>query len=136
MGQPEIQSPYGQKETRNMSNVITVQGNIGGDPEYRSLNNGGEVISFSVADNRVDGETNWFRVSQFSPNRKFTDHLKKGSSVSVTGVLAPRSFEDKSGATRMSLDVTAFDRGINFVGSKPAADAASSGTDNGDDLPF
>lgn len=41
-----------------MSNNITVVGNIGRDPEYRSLNNGGEVLSFTVADNRVDGETN------------------------------------------------------------------------------
>lgn len=119
-----------------MSNNITVVGNIGRDPEYRSLNNGGEVLSFTVADNRVDGETNWFSVSQFSPNRKFTDHLKKGSLVQVVGVFAPRTYETKTGETRTSLDVTAFDRGINFVGAKRDADAVGSDDNSSDDVPF
>lgn len=119
-----------------MSNNITVTGNIGRDPEYRSLNNGGEVISFTVADNRVDGETNWFSISQFSPNRKFTDHLKKGSLVQVAGVFAPRQYQDKSGADRTSLDIVAYDRGINFVGAKRDSDAAAVSVDNGDDVPF
>src|SRR6478752_930815 len=127
--------PLRAEGDKNMSNTITVTGNIGGDPEYRSLNNGGEVLSFSVADNRVDGETNWFRISQFSPNRKFTDHLKKGSSVQVVGVFGPREFEDKSGAKRTSLDIVAYDRGINFVGSKPSTEATATASVNEDDIP-
>lgn len=117
-----------------MSNTMTVVGNIGRDPEYRNLPKGGEVMSFSVADNRPDGSVRWFNVSLFNPNHNFTDHLKKGSSVVVTGIFSDREYTDSNGNNKLSLDITAFDRGVSFAGSRAKSnDADAVGSD---DVPF
>jgi len=73
-------------------NKVILVGNLGKDPESRSFQNGGEVVSFSVATSetwkdRGTGErkekTEWHNVSIFSEGlaRVAKRYLRKGSKV-------------------------------------------------------
>ncbi|HHY54389.1 MAG TPA: single-stranded DNA-binding protein [Chloroflexi bacterium] len=107
-----------------MYQQITLVGNLGNDPEMRYTPNGIPVTSFSLAVSRrwtgQDGQpqekTLWFRVTAW---RKLAEtasqYLTKGRQVLVVGELEePRTFTDKNGAVRVSLDVTANE--IRFLG--------------------
>ena len=100
---------------RSVNKVILV-GNLGKDPESRSFQNGGKVVSFSVAtseswNDRSSGErkekTEWHNVSIFSEGlaRVAEQYLRKGSKVYLEGQLETRKWQDQSGADRYSTDV-------------------------------
>ena len=127
----------GQEESRMAEAVISVVGNVGGTPEYVNTPSGQEILKFSVAVNGRNGETTWYRISQFNPHRKFTDFIDKGSLVRVDGTFLPREYTNKDGQTKMSMDVTAFDRGVNFVGGKRDSEGGGgSSASSNDDVPF
>lgn len=84
-------------------NKCMIIGNLGKDPEKKSLPSGMAVTNFSVAvnnrkkqgDNWVD-ETEWFSVVCFDRlAERAADWLKKGSKVYVEGRLQTRSWDDK-----------------------------------------
>jgi len=100
---------------RSVNKVILV-GNLGKDPESRSFQNGGKVVSFSVAtseswNDRASGErkekTEWHNVSIFSEGlaRVAEQYLRKGSKVYLEGQLETRKWQDQSGNDRYSTDV-------------------------------
>jgi single-strand DNA-binding protein len=100
---------------RSVNKVILV-GNLGKDPETRSFQNGGKVVSFSVAtseswNDRSSGErkekTEWHNVSIFSEGlaRVAEQYLRKGSKVYLEGQLETRKWQDQSGNDRYSTDV-------------------------------
>ena len=76
-------------------NKVILVGNLGDDPESRSLNNGGEVVNLRVATSETwkDKEgnrqerTEWHRVVIFNENlgRVAKSYLKKGSKVYLEG---------------------------------------------------
>ena len=77
---------------------------------------GQAVTSFSVASNRryrsADGEqreeTEWFNVSAFGRLSEICNqYLTRGQQVYVEGRLRGRSFTDRDGQPRYSLEVTA-----------------------------
>ena len=97
-------------------NKVILVGNLGKDPESRSFQNGGKVVSFSVATSenwkdRTSGErkekTEWHNVSIFSEGlaRVAEQYLKKGSKVYLEGQLETRKWQDQSGNDRYSTDV-------------------------------
>ncbi|MES2135579.1 MAG: single-stranded DNA-binding protein [Pseudomonadota bacterium] len=97
-------------------NKVILVGNLGKDPETRSFQNGGEVVSFSVATSenwkdRTSGErkekTEWHNVSIFSEGlaRVAKSYLRKGSKVYLEGQLETRKWQDQSGNDRYSTDV-------------------------------
>ena len=97
-------------------NKVILVGNLGKDPESRTLQNGGKVVSFSVATSenwkdRNTGErkekTEWHNVSIFSEGlaRVAEQYLKKGSKVYLEGQLETRKWQDQSGNDRYSTDV-------------------------------
>jgi single-strand DNA-binding protein len=97
-------------------NKVILVGNLGKDPESRTFQNGGEVVSFSVATSetwkdRGTGErkekTEWHNVSIFSEGlaRVAKSYLKKGSKVYLEGQLETRKWQDQSGNDRYSTDV-------------------------------
>ena len=96
-------------------NKIIVIGNVGRDPEMRYTANGESVTSFSVASNRRyrtrDGEqreeTEWFNVSAFGRLSEICNqYLTRGQQVYVEGRLRSRSYTDRDGQSRHSLDIT------------------------------
>jgi single-strand DNA-binding protein len=97
-------------------NKVILVGNLGKDPESRTFQNGGEVVSFSVATSenwkdRTSGErkekTEWHNVSIFSEGlaRVAKSYLRKGSKVYLEGQLETRKWQDQSGNDRYSTDV-------------------------------
>jgi single-strand DNA-binding protein len=97
-------------------NKVILVGNLGKDPESRSFQNGGKVVSFSVATSenwkdRASGErkekTEWHNVSIFSEGlaRVAEQYLKKGSKVYLEGQLETRKWQDKDGNDRYTTDV-------------------------------
>ena len=97
-------------------NKVILVGNLGKDPETRSFQNGGEVVSFSVATSenwkdRNSGErkekTEWHNVSIFSEGlaKVAKSYLRKGSKVYLEGQLETRKWQDQSGNDRYTTDV-------------------------------
>jgi single-strand DNA-binding protein len=96
-------------------NKVILVGNLGDDPEARSLNNGGEVVNLRVATSETwkdrDGQrqerTEWHRVVIFNENlgRVAKSYLRKGSKVYLEGQLQTRKWTDQSGADRYSTEI-------------------------------
>jgi single-strand DNA-binding protein len=96
-------------------NKVILVGNLGDDPEARSLNNGGEVVNLRVATSETwkdkDGQrqerTEWHRVVIFNENlgRVAKSYLKKGSKVYLEGQIQTRKWQDQSGQDRYSTEI-------------------------------
>ena len=97
-------------------NKVILLGRLGRDPEARTMQNGGKVVSFSVAtsetwNDKASGErkerTQWHRVVIYNDAlggiaERF---LKKGSEVYLEGQLESRKYTDKDGAERDITEV-------------------------------
>ena len=97
-------------------NKVILIGNLGKDPEIRSLNNGKEVANFSIATSeswkdKTTGErkerTEWHNICVFSEGlvSVIKRYVKKGSKVYVEGALQTRKCQDKTGTARYSTEV-------------------------------
>ncbi len=97
-------------------NKVILVGNLGRDPEVRSMQNGGKLCNLSLATSerwrdRNSGEqrekTEWHRVVIFNENlvRIAEQYLRKGSNVYIEGQLETRKWQDQSGADRYSTEV-------------------------------
>ena len=97
-----------------MINKVTLIGNLGADPEIRTLETGQQVCSFSVAtsDDYKDknGEwqnvTDWHRIVIWGDLAKRTfDRVKKGHKVYLEGKIKTRKYQDKQGNDRYTTDI-------------------------------
>ena len=96
-------------------NKVILVGNLGDDPESRSLNNGGEVVNLRVAtseswkdrDGQRQERTEWHRVVIFNENlgKVAKSYLRKGSKVYLEGQLQTRKWTDNSGQDKYSTEV-------------------------------
>jgi single-strand DNA-binding protein len=109
-----LKNKAGAKKMAGVNKVILV-GNLGDDPEARSLNNGGEVVNLRVATseswkdregNRQE-RTEWHRVVIFNENlgKVAKSYLRKGSKVYLEGQIQTRKWQDQSGADRYSTEI-------------------------------
>lgn len=130
--------------------TIQIIGNLTSAPETRSTTSGVTVCSFTVAvdrkfkDARGEKKTDFFRVNAWRQLGEMCGrYLDKGRKVYVRGELQARTYEDKKGTTRMSLDVQADE--VEFLSPKqenrdePKEDVADMQgfTDiTSDDIPF
>jgi single-strand DNA-binding protein len=100
-------------------NKVILIGNLGADPEVRRLENGGMLASFSVATSdiftdKVTGQkkelTDWHDIVTWGKLAEISEkYLRKGMKVYVEGKLKKRSWQDKEGNTRYSIEVVAED---------------------------
>jgi single-strand DNA-binding protein len=96
-------------------NKVILVGNLGADPEARSLNNGGEVVNMRVAtseqwkdrDGNRQERTEWHQVVIFNENlgRVAKNYLRKGSKVYLEGQIQTRKWTDQSGNDRYSTEI-------------------------------
>ena len=97
-------------------NKVILVGNLGRDPESRTMQSGGKVVSFSIAtseswNDKASGErkekTQWHRIAIF--NEKLGEiaekYLKKGAKVYLEGSLESRKYTDKDGVERETTEV-------------------------------
>lgn len=97
-------------------NKVILIGNLGKDPEVRSLQNGGKVCTLRIATSetwkdRATGErqerTQWHSVVIFNENLTgiAERYLRKGSKVYVEGQLETRKWQDQQGQERYTTEV-------------------------------
>ena len=97
-------------------NKVILVGNLGADPEIRSLNSGDRVANLRIATSetwrdRGSGErrerTEWHRVVIFNDNlvKVAESYLRKGSKVYVEGALQTRKWTDQSGQEKFSTEI-------------------------------
>ena len=96
-------------------NKVILVGNLGADPEARSLNNGGEVVNLRVAtseqwkdrDGNRQERTEWHQVVIFNENlgKVAKSYLRKGSKVYLEGQLQTRKWTDQSGNDKYTTEV-------------------------------
>ncbi|WP_262695343.1 single-stranded DNA-binding protein [Kordiimonas aquimaris] len=97
-------------------NKVILVGNLGRDPEVRSMQDGSPVVNLSVATSenwrdKATGErrdkTEWHRVVIFNENlaKVAQNYLKKGSKVYLEGQLQTRKWTDQSGVEKYSTEV-------------------------------
>mgnify|MGYP001156961320 FL=1 len=97
-------------------NKVTLVGNLGRDPEVRSMQDGGKIVQLSIATSeswkdRNSGErrekTEWHRVVIFNENlgRTAEQYLRKGSTVYIEGQLQTRKWTDQQGQEKYTTEV-------------------------------
>ncbi|MCK6066220.1 MULTISPECIES: single-stranded DNA-binding protein [Microbacterium] len=127
--------------------VITVVGNLTADPELRYTQNGLPVANFTIAstprtfDRQAnewkDGEALFLRASVW---RDFAEHvagsLTKGARVIATGRLKQRSYQDREGQNRTSIELEVDEIGPSLrYATAQVTRAASSGGGGGGGQP-
>ncbi len=97
-------------------NKVILVGNLGRDPEIRSMQDGNKVANLSLATSdtwrdKNTGErrerTEWHRVVIF--DEKLTEvaekYLRKGSKVYIEGQIQTRKWQDQSGQDKYTTEV-------------------------------
>ena len=119
-------------------NKVILVGNLGRDPEVKSMQDGRSLVNMSVATSetwrdRNSGErkerTEWHRVVIFNDKlaevaQKF---LKKGAKIYLEGQLTTRKWTDQSGQERYTTEVVI----PRFGGSLTMLDGRSGGGEGG-----
>jgi single-strand DNA-binding protein len=105
--------------SKSLNKVILI-GNLGADPEVRSVSTGGRVATVSLATGRQwkgpDGQkqekTAWHRVIFWNAKgagQQLADlverYCKKGDKIYVEGEIEYRTWTDKEGQTRYSTEI-------------------------------
>jgi len=114
-------------------NKVILVGNVGKDPEIRTLNSGERVANLSLATSetwrdKASGEkkekTEWHRVTIFNDNivKVVENYVKKGSTIYVEGSLQTRKWTDSNGVEKYSTEVHIgkFRGELTLLGGKPS----------------
>ncbi len=144
-------------------NKVILVGNIGQDPQVRTMQSGQKVVSFSLATSdrwrdRQSGEqkeqTEWHRIVIFSPNLVEVAErmLQKGTKLYIEGSLRTRKWQNQQGVDTYTTEVVLNQFNGTMVilsgakavdsmsGTAPAAAPAPaeeiSISEIGDDIPF
>jgi single-strand DNA-binding protein len=123
-------------------NKVQLIGRLGADPEVRSLNNGGEVVSLRLAtseswkdrDGNKQERTEWHSVVIFNEGlaKVAKNYLRKGSQCYVEGQLQTRKWQDQSGNDRYSTEIVLqkFRGELVLLDTRSAGDADNSSANN------
>ncbi len=145
-------------------NKVILVGNIGQDPQVRTMQSGQKVVSFSLATSdrwrdRQSGEqkeqTEWHRIVIFSPNLVEVAErmLQKGTKLYIEGALRTRKWQNQQGVDTYTTEVVLnqFSGTMVILSGAKAVDSMTGGTsaapaptpteeisisEIGDDIPF
>jgi len=139
---------------RSLNKAMLI-GNVGQDPEIRTIPSGARVAQFSVATSRrwndksgqQQEKTEWHRIVAWEKLVEIIErYVKKGDRIYVEGEIEYRQYQDKDGVTKYATEIRArevlllggrseggggggeWDRG---GGSRPASSGARSGGGGG-----
>ncbi len=120
---------------RGVNKVILV-GNLGADPETRSMPSGMTVTNIRIATSeswkdKASGaqqeRTEWHNVALFGRLGEIAaEYLRKGSQVFVEGKLRTRKWQDKQGNDRFTTEIIADN--MQMLGGRHGAAGAMGGT--------
>lgn len=125
-------------------NKLIIIGNLTADPQLRTTPNGVSVCDFTLSVNdRKGGDNNatYFRVTVWRQlGEACHKYLAMGRKAFVSGPVSVRTYQDRNGETRASLEVTADD--VEFLTSRQETQQNVPADQNGftpveiNDLPF
>ena len=129
-------------------NKVIIVGNLGKDPEIRTLNSGDRVANLRIATSeswrdKSSGErkekTEWHQVVIFNDNlvKVAESYLRKGSTVYIEGSLQTRKWTDQQGVEKYSTEIVLqkFRGELTMLGGRSDREGASSGDDYGQGAP-
>ncbi len=115
-------------------NKVILIGNLGKDPEVRSIESGAKVASFPLATNETykgkDGakveQTEWHNIVVWRGLAELAEkYLRKGSQIYLEGRIKTRSWDDKDGNKRYITEIVGDN--MTFLG-KPMGEGDSQKT--------
>jgi single-strand DNA-binding protein len=115
----------------SLKNRVTLIGNLGMDPEVKTIDSGKKVTHFSLAtsdsyknaDGQKVNETTWHNIVAWNGLAETAGkYLKKGKEVAVEGRIVYRTYEDKKGITKNITEIVLTDLLLLRNGEKPAKD--------------
>jgi len=132
--------------SRSLNKVILI-GNVGGDPEVRTVGTGGRVAQFSLATGRnwtdqsgnKQEKTEWHRCVVWNNSRGsgladvVEKYVRKGERVYVEGEIEYRQWQDKDGQTRYTTEIRV--RELMLLGGRAGGASGGSGGDDFDSAP-
>ena len=97
-------------------NKVILVGNVGQDPQIRTMQSGQKVVSFSLATSdrwrdRTTGEqkeqTEWHRIVIFNPNLVDVAErmLQKGTKLYLEGALRTRKWQNQQGVDTFTTEI-------------------------------
>ena len=120
-------------------NKVILLGNLGRDPEIRSMQSGKKMASFSVATSKrwkdkntqeQKENTSWHNIVVF--NEGLVDviekYVKKGSKLYLEGELSTRKYQDKEGNDRYTTEVVlqGYNSNLTMLGSSNSSSSSDS----------
>jgi single-strand DNA-binding protein len=124
---------------RGVNKVILI-GNLGADPESRSMPSGMNVANIRIATSeswkdKQTGEqkerTEWHSVALFGRLGEIaTEYLRKGSQVYIEGALRTRKWQDKDGRDRYTTEVIASE--MQMMGGRGGGGASGGASGGGE----
>ena len=124
--------------SRGVNKVILV-GNLGADPETRSMPSGTSVTNIRIATSeswkdKASGaqqeRTEWHNVVLFARlGEVAAEYLRKGSQVFIEGKLRTRKWQDKQGNDRYSTEIVADN--MQMLGARGGGGGGSGGGERG-----
>ena len=124
-------------------NKVILLGNLGRDPDIRSMQSGKKMASFSIATSKKwkdrntqeqKESTSWHNIVVF--NEGLVDviekYVKKGSKIYVEGELSTRKYQDKDGNDRYTTEVVlqGYNSTLTMLGSNNTASNADQRPDS------
>jgi single-strand DNA-binding protein len=97
-----------------MKNRVQLIGNVGNDPEIKTLESGKKLAHITIATNDVykneKGEkvekTEWHRVTAWGKTAEIIEkYVEKGKEVAIDGKLTHRTYDDKNGEKKYVTEV-------------------------------
>ena len=121
-------------------NKVILIGNLGKDPEIRTLPNGERVANFSLATSeswrdKMTGErkekTEWHRIACFNDNisKIIEQYVRKGSKLYVEVALQTRKWTDQAGVEKYSTEIviSRFSGNVTLLDGRSDSGGAQSG---------
>ena len=115
-------------------NKVILLGNLGRDPEIRSLQTGNKMATFSLATSKrwkdkstqeQKDKTSWHNIVIFGEGlvNIVEKYVKKGSKVYIEGELNTRKWQDKNGDDRYTTEVVlhGFNSNLTLVDSRSSS---------------
>lgn len=124
-------------------NKVILLGNLGRDPEIRSMQSGKKMATFSIATSKrwkdrntqeQKENTSWHNIVVF--NEGLVDviekYVKKGTKLYVEGELSTRKYQDKDGNDRYTTEVIlqGYNSNLTMLGSNNSSSTPSENIPN------
>ena len=119
-------------------NKVILLGNLGKDPDIRSMQSGSKMASFSLATSKrwkdktsqeLRDKTSWHNIVVFGDGLVdiVEKYVKKGSKIYLEGELNTRKYQDKDGNDRYTTEVVlqGYNSNLTMLGSNSSAPTQS-----------